>query len=121
MIELPNLLFNLLIGGKFASFNELDIAYFNSSLMPIDKDKIAPLKATGYYKIYNNEITFQDNKNFDIYIKESKDIKVNKNIKDKKEDSLENIIFKLFYKLSLFYDLYNNINLFDDQISIIYS
>ena len=36
--------------------------------MPIDKDKIAPIKTTGYYKIYNNEITFQDNKNFDIYI-----------------------------------------------------
>ena len=135
MIELPNLLFNLSIGSKYASFNELDIAYYNSNLIPKDNDKLGPLKTTGYFKIYNSDITFDENKNFEIYNnslilgevkvkfpkkiyekkedKESKVIKGNINIKVKKEDSLEKIIYKLFYKLSLYYDLFNNTNLFD--------
>jgi hypothetical protein len=134
MIELPNLLFNLSISilKKCASFHELDIAYYNSDFIPKDKDKLTPLKATGYFKIHNSVITFDENKNFEIYNnslilgevkvkfpkkiyekKEDKVIKGKINIKVKKEDSLEKIIYKLFYKLSLYYDLFNNTNLFD--------
>ena len=121
LIELPNLIINLSSNYKFANYEELDIAYFNQDSNN-NNINMGLLKCNIHLKIYNNKIDLVKNNNFELYenslilgeVKSSFPKKLRKSNEIKgKEDSLETIIDKLFSKLRIFYELYQNIDLFN--------
>jgi len=121
LIELPNLMINLSPNYKYASFAELDIAYFNQDVN-INNSNMGLLKCNTHLKIYNNKIELEKSNNFELYenslilgeVKSSFPKRLYKSNEVKgKEDSLETIIDKLFNKLSTYYELYQKIGLFN--------
>ena len=112
LISLPNLIIN--IEGQYPTFKELDIAYYNKQI--IQNENSSLLRTSLYCEIKDNNITFMDGKDFQIFeeslilgeVKSSFPKRINKNKigPDDKKPSLEEIIENLFIKLGYFYDLY---------------
>ena len=118
LISLPNLIIN--IEGKYPTFKELDIAYYNKQITQKENENISLLRTSLYCKIEKNKIIFKKDENFKFFeeslilgeVKSSfpKRINKNKNKQNDKKPSLEEIIENLFIKLDYFYDLYKEIN-----------
>jgi len=127
MIELPDLIFNL----NKNTYKEIDISFYNNDIK--NDPKISSLlRTSSYFCIKNNKITNSDSKEFKMFEKslilgeiksrfpkkmysQSKIVNKskNKNSNTKNQDTLEDIINKLFTKLGSFVDLYKEIDLFD--------
>ena len=115
LIELPDLAINLSDYFRHPNFKEVDISYYNME-QPLNKD-MSLLRTGIYYKIFNNKISFEKERDFQIFqnsliigeVKTSfpKYIYLTGN-----KTSLEGIINQLFEKLFFFYNLYTKIGLF---------
>ena len=122
LIEIPDLIINIQ-EDKIPFFKELDIAYYNKE--KIKNENLSLLKTSAYYNIIGDTISFNNKKNFEIFheslilgeVKASfpKYVKLNidKEKKEKKEKSLEDIINSLFEKLDFFYGLYAKLDWID--------
>ena len=115
LIELPDLAINLSDYFVPPNFKEVDISYYNME-QPLNKD-MSLLRTGIYYKIFNNKISFEKERDFQIFqnsliigeVKTSfpKYIYLTGN-----KTSFEGIINQLFEKLFFFYNLYTKIGLF---------
>lgn len=118
LIELPDLLFDL--NNNF--YHELDIAFYNEEKV-INNQNLSLLRTSCYFCINKNRINNINNKEFEIYGKSlilgevktrfPKKLYTRNKKKDNEQDTLEDIIDKLFNKLEYFVKLYNEINLFE--------
>ena len=117
LMELPELSINLTNGYREASFEEIDISYYNKE-SSINQNK-SLLRTSAYFQIFKGNIIHEKNKDFDIYEKslilgEVKsrfpNILIKKNEINGKT-SLESIINKLFHRLDFFYKLYSKTGL----------
>lgn len=118
--ELPNLIFNLNKSYlKKGFFHELDIAYFNEKINNCSSID-ANLLRTSFYGLIKKDgsIKSEDNKQFEIFNKsliigEIKSKFPKKVFSNDKFENLEDIINNLFFKLDLFYQLYNKIKIYE--------
>ncbi len=119
LIELPNLMIDLASETKFASYKELDIAYFNQD-KSFNNNYIGLLKCGAHLKILNKQI-HSDNNNYELHenalilgeVKSTFPKILYHKDEVKGKESLETIIDKLFGKLDDFYKLYQKIGLFN--------
>ena len=121
-IELPNLIFDISKTYRNKEFyHELDIAYYAKQKIDFNKENILLFKTSAYFLIKGKSVSFQEAKNLEIFANSliigevksrfPKKLKSNYN----KDNNLTSIITGLFMKLCLFYDLYKDMDLFNNN------
>ena len=124
-IELPNLIFDLSKNYKNKEFyHELDISYYIKQKINFNDENIPVFKTSAYFSIKNNSISFSEEKNLEILdnslIFGEVKLRFQKKIKSNQsnDNSLTDIIMGLFMKASLFYNLYKEMDIFDNNNKI---
>jgi len=121
-IELPNLIFDISKNYHNKEFyHELDFAYYSKQKVDYSKENISLFKTSAYFLIKEKGVSFQETKNLEIFRNSLIIGEINSRFPEKvksnynKVDNLTSIITGLFMKLYLFYNLYKDMDLFNNN------